>query len=523
MTVNSVLLKYFIKLDYRDKDQKSFKKFIGIIVSYLIGTAGLSVNYYINFDSLSFVVLCFTMNTFMLTFIAMGEYPQLFFAKEQNELIQTLPVGKNVFIASKFVSAFLYLLTFAYVLTLSQSVFFYFYDRNFLKIFIFLLINISSTLFFASILLILYSFALKIFSEKGTYILFIIQFLFFGLILYSTSIGSKAVEMHSNTIMNNEFVKYMPQRYFAEGVNNYAYAFAGLLSTFFIMFLLLKIITAYFHEIYNTLYLIKSKNKSLSKFRVLDSYSDFISGIFVRDRVEKSGFELAKNLVTGSKSMLLRYLPLAIAPLIIALIGLITGNESLTFIIRDSEGLVIPVLSPSITMIILIMSRMFISNLQIADENSNEVNWIFESLPLESPARIFTGSFKFIFYTFILMPAIFITIILLIKYPAEYVLINIIFIITFTLFAMTLSFLLVKNYPFTLESNKINSASKMIDVFISVIVAIIIFVLQFFIFQNYTYIFISIITILALNFLITKQIRNYGTGKKHFSDREQTA
>lgn len=520
MSLNSVLLKYFIKLDYRDKDRKSFKKFIGIIAGYVIGTAGLSVNYYMNFDSLSFAVLCFTMNTFMLAFIAMGEYPQLFFAKEQYELIQTLPVGKDVFITAKFVSAFLYLLTIAVVLAIPQSVFFYFYDREPVKVLIFILMDISLSLFFASILLILYSFALKIFSDKGTYILFIIQFLFFGLIMYSVSIGSKSVEMHTNTIMNFEIVKYLPQRYFAEGVNNYAYAFAGLLSAVLIMFFLLKIISANFYEIYNALYLIKPREKSLSKLRILDSYSGFISGIFVRDRVEKSGFELAKNIITGSKSMLLRYLPIATVPLIIALIGLLTGNESLTFIRTDSIGLVIPVLSPSITMIILIMSRMFISNLQIADENSNEVKWIYESLPLESPARILTGSFKFIFSTFITLPVIFITIILLFKYPASDVLINIIFILAFTLFAMALSFLFIKNYPFTLESSKINSASKLIEVFISVIIAVIIFIMQFFIYQNYTYIFISIIIIFIINFLITKRIRNYGTGKKYFSDRE---
>lgn len=514
-----VLIKYFIKLDYRDKEHISYKKFFGIIVAYLIGSAGLAVNYYLNFDSMSFAVLCYTMNTFMLAFIAMGEYPQLFFAKEQFDLIQILPISKKDFITSKFISAILYLTSLAAVLSVSQSVFYYFYEENLAGVLIFFLLNISFTLFFSSVLLIIYSLALKLLSEKGTYILFILQFLFFGLIMYSTSIGTKAVELHTNSIMNFEFVNYLPQKYFAGGISNPLLLFSGIFLTVLLLLLLLKIVSMYFYDIYNTLYIIKPKESKIKKVKVFKSYREFSSKIFIRDRVEKSGFELAGNIITGSKSMLLRYMPLASAPVIIAVIGILTGNESLTFIDRDSQGLVIPVLSPSISIILIMMSRMFISNLQIADENSNDVNWIYESLPLESPARIMTGSFKFVFHTFILLPVVLISVLLLIKYPAVNVLLNILFILVFSVFAMTLTFLFVKNYPFTLESNKINSASKLLDVFLSVIYAVLIFILQFFVFQNYTYIFISIITILILNFLITKQIRNYGTGKKLTAER----
>ncbi len=520
---NYVLIKNFIKLDYRDREQKTYKKFIGIIIAYLIGTAGLSVNYYLNFDSQSFAVLCYTVNTFMLAFIAMGEYPQIFFSKDQFELIQTFPISQKDFTSSKFISALLYLTSFAAVLSVSQSVFFYFYGNNISSVLIFFLMNISFTLFFTALLLTIYTFALKLFAEKGTYILFIIQFLFFGLIMYTTGLGSKAAELHTNSIMNFDFVNYLPQKYFAEGMHNTGFVFAGLFLSILILSILYKIISAYFFNIYKTLYNIKPREKKFNKFRVFESYNKFISKIFVTDSVEKSGFELAKNIITGSKSILLRFLPLASAPLIIALIGIFTGNESLTFLDRDSEGLVIPVLSPSISMIIIMMSRMFISNLQIADENSNDVKWIYESLPLESPARIMSGSFKFVFYSFIILPVLIITVLLFLKYPAENVLLNILFILSFAVFSMTLTFLFVKNYPFTLESSKMNSAAKLFDVFLSVIYAIIIFILQFLVYQNYTYIFISIITILILNFLITKQIRNYGTGKKFAAERSQTA
>jgi len=521
--VNTVLLKYFIRLDYRDKEQNTFKKFIGIIIAYIIGNAGLSLNYYMNFDADSFSVLCFTMNTLMLAFISMGEYPQLFFAKEQFELIQTLPIEKNSFITSKFISAFLYLLSFAFILSISQSVFYFFYCMQTGTTVLFLVMNILFSLFFSSFLLIIYSIALKIFSEKGTYVLFFIQVLFFGVIMYSTSAGSEAAQMHSNSIMNFEFIKYLPQKYFAMGINDYYFTVAGFVSALFMLFFLLKIVSKYFEEIYYTLYLIKPKERKIGKFRIFDYYTYFVENVFVRDKIEKTGFKLAKNIITGSKSMLLRYLPLSSAPFIIALLGIISGNESLTFLEMESEGLVIPVLSPSITMIFIMMSRMFISNLQIADENSNDVKWIYESLPLESPARIYSGSFKFVFYTFISVPLIFISIILLVKYPVSYVIPNILYVLSFTVLLITISFLFVKNFPFTLESNKINSAIKLLDVFVSILFAIGIFVLQFFVFQNNTYIFISIITILLINFLITKQIRNYGTGKKYSPKREQTA
>ncbi|MBN1632795.1 MAG: hypothetical protein JW917_01360 [Ignavibacteria bacterium] len=524
MSLNPVLLKYFIKLDYRDKDKNTFRKFIGISVSYLISNTFLSLYYYMNFDSMSFAVLSFTFNSFLIVFISMGEYPQLFFAKEQFEIINILPLGLNAFIKSKFISALLYLLTFVLILSLPQSVFFFFFDGNFLSVIAFLLMNLSFTFFLVSVLLIIYSFALKFFSEKATVILFIIQLLFFALIMYSTSIGSRTAELHTDTLMNSKLVNYSPQKFFALGIYEFSYLTAAFFIVLISLYLFLKTLSVYFLEIFETLYFIKPKERKIRKLRIFDAYSDFISDKLVKDNVEKAGYILSKNIITGSKSVLLRYLPLAAAPLIIALIGIITGNESLTFISSSISGNGIPILSPSITMIIIMMSRLFISNLQIADENSNDIQWIYESLPLKSPARIFQGSFKFIYYIFIILPVLLITAMLLIKFAAEVVLINIIYVLIFSSFVMTITFLFIKNYPFTMESTKMNSALRLFDILISVVFAVVIFILQFIIFENYTYIFISIIIIFIINFLIIKQIRNYDcTGKRITADRNKTA
>ena len=40
------LLKLFLLLDYRDKNSRSYKKLIGIALTYIISNLGLSVGYY---------------------------------------------------------------------------------------------------------------------------------------------------------------------------------------------------------------------------------------------------------------------------------------------------------------------------------------------------------------------------------------------------------------------------------------------------------------------------------------------
>lgn len=61
-----ILIKTFFSLDFRDKENKGKKKFLGIFISYLFANSVLTLNNYIAFNRESFIILSFSTGVFLL-------------------------------------------------------------------------------------------------------------------------------------------------------------------------------------------------------------------------------------------------------------------------------------------------------------------------------------------------------------------------------------------------------------------------------------------------------------------------
>lgn len=503
------ILRLFFKLDFRDKDSKSFKKIIGVLVSYLIAGLGLSVNYFLNYDYLSCIILVYSFNSFLILFLVLSEYPNLFFSKANIDIIKSLPITNSEFIVAKISSAFVYILFFAIILSIPQTILFIFiYKKIFYYSIAFFLQNVSFCLFLPTTVLIIYSLIIKWFSEKASIILYLVQALFILLVMLSTSYSSKAANQETFSILQYTFVKYLPQYYFTLGIDEVIYFIVSLLITFLIIFLFYSIIKRNFDEILYKLSYAKSRRKYrfFKTIYLFDKIDNFLEKLFLRTKEEKAGFYIAKKVVTSSKSMILKFIPVLFMPIIIVLIGIITENKSL-LLINDISN--IGILSPSITLIIIMMFRITISNIKFADENSENINWIYESLPFKNPKLVYIGCIKYFYLYYFLPIMIIITILLITKLNLEIVLLNIFFILPLANLLTKVLSSKAKIYPFTIEPTKFNTLARFGEVFISLFLGIIVFILQLLIFKNITYILISIIFILILNIFLNYIILHY--------------
>jgi hypothetical protein len=162
------------------------------------------------------------------------------------------------------------------------------------------------------------------------------------------------------------------------------------------------------------------------------------------------------------------------------------------------------VLSPSITFTLIMCSRLLITNTKITDENTGDIGWIYESIPIESKRIFLNGILKFINYNFIIPVVFLITFLLFMRIEPLPALLNILYITTFLFFINSTLKLFDKKYPFTLESSKFNSASKFLEILFTLILGIIVFICQIFIFQNVIFVIISIVILSGLTILFNK-------------------
>jgi hypothetical protein len=507
--LNKNLIYLFLKLDYRDRDKSSKKKFIGIAVSYLFTNLMLSLNYYFFFDYLSYSILSYTVNIFLLSFIALNEFQNLFFAKTHTEILRALPIsGKDLFI-SKFLSAFVFLFLIISAPVISQSVVFYFYDYNIYKSLIFALTDYLFSFSAIGIIIFLFMLALLKIPRKSNYMLYLLQFIFLIFVMYSSSLSARARINQRQSILEFGFVNYFPQKLFALSVDSPVYL-AISAAVFLAVYILLYLFAMNrYLQISDIIFTLESKTVRKRKFAFFSNINSFIQKVFLRNNFEKASYNLIKNQFINSKTLKLRYVPLIFIPLIFCIIGVLVNMRSyLVFVpekgVPPAPGEII-ILTPSILLTIVMISRLLISNTKIADENSEDVEWIYTVLPIENKKVFLRGIQKFVNIYFIVPVFLIAAIILSIKIEPVPLLLNIIFILVFVFFINSLFLLFDNKYPFTLKSSKYNSASKIVEVFLMMFIGVAVFVVQIFIFKNVIFVLISLVIILLLTFFISKK------------------
>jgi len=512
---DKILFSLFQKLDYRDKENSGKKKLIGILIAYLFSNSVLSYNFYLTFDERSFMILTLTSNLFLIVLIVLSDFDNLFLGTKSYELLNTLPVKTTRIFFVKFLSAILFLLLFILAASLPQVIFFFFIDHSLIKTISYFLTNLMFCYFSVSILIFIYIFVLRHFTEKAGIILTVIQIVFFAFVFYSSTLSTRISSeqegiFNKASIMDFGLVKYLPQNYFSNSVYiPFVFVFCMLI-TCAGLFLLPIFISRQYSLLLQRMNSIKKKRKSFSKINFNFSFiRNFINKYILSNNYERATYNLVKFQLRNSKFLRIKYIPMAFMPVLILVIGIISDLPNLIFFnkyIGENSFFktAIFIMSPSVTLTLLMTSRILISNTKILDESTVNTRWIFISLPITNGSFIIKGAYKFIYINF-LLPVV-LVIFTLLSFRADFftVFINIAFISTAIYFINSVSLLFDKTYPFTLENTKFNSASKFMEIMFAMLLGVILFLLQIFVFQNIIFVLISILIFATVSILLNR-------------------
>lgn len=508
------LYSLFQKLDYRDKNDSGKKKLIGIITAYVFSGIILAYNFYISFDPAGFSILAMTSNLFLISILVLTDFGELFLAARSSDLLMSLPLKNADIFLAKFISAVSYLFIFIGCLCIPHTVFYSMYDTGVFNTAMFLLTEILFCYFSAGLLILIYLFALSFFKSKATIILNVLQLLFFVFVFYSSTLSARVTSVRGSTfvkadIMQLQIVNYLPQKLFLLAQSNVYYFIACIILIFVIFVFIYKIISAKYQTMIE---IVRDVNVKRKKKRILNiSYpGNFIRRLVLRSNYERASFDLIRDLLSNSRFLRVKYVPLVFMPLMFVLIGMLSGIPYLLFFNKDVTGqsflsTVIPVLSASITMTAMMSTRMLISNTKILDDTSSDTQWIYDILPVSNYSHIISGTIKFIYVYFIIPVMLLITVLLLFKENASTVLLNMLFIISGIFLINSIGVLFDRTMPLTQESNKFNSASKFITIFLSMLLGVILFLIQIFVFQSTIFVLASSLIFIIISALLNRK------------------
>jgi len=507
--MNTALFRLFIKLDYRNREDKGFRRLIGIIVSYLIANGIISFNNYRYFDCDSFLFVSYTMNIFLMAFIVVNDYPNLFFAKSQIQFLKHLPVSENIIFSSKFFSAFIYLSAFPVIIALPQAIFVSLYGISVLRTLQFFVSIILYAYMFAGITILLYSMVVYFARGKSKIILYLMQFGFFILIFLLSGYGS-AARLSGVNVMTNDYAVYFPQYWFVMSNYNFVLFVSLAAVTVIIYYVLYSFMRARFTELSDILAEIDTGKNKHERKRSFKLNLCMFESIILKKNAERASFYLIKNNFNNSSNLKLRMIPVVFIPVAMTLIAVISGIPSMLMFQENNmpvlkDGIII--IGPSVSIVLIMFVRLLIANTKMQIEGTSGIDWLYESLPFASQKEILSGVNKFI-YLYFLMPVLIVMFALLsIRLNPADTALNLIYAFSFISFADIVYLAFDRQMPFTAEISKSNSAGKYLNIFLVVLLGVVFFVSQIFVFENAIFVFIAVFLFLVLTRIIKAKLK----------------
>jgi len=456
------------------------------------------------------MTLGLTLKMFFIGFAVLGDFSNLLFSKPFSEILEMYPFGNRELVFSKIVSTFIYLLYFGILMLIPQSVFVYFAGNDISVVFKFLINGLMFDVFILSLFILLYSIAIYLLAEKTSALLFLFQISFIALIMYLS--GRPRVSGVKNTIFENPVYHYLPQSVFSKAVFDLNFFFIGFGLVFVFTLINYIYLSRNYYSISSKLLDLKPKKERLNYALPLIVLYEKFTAYFLKNDIERAFFGLMKNMFVKSKTIKLRMIPILFIPVVIIAVGLINNRPEGIIIDSNDSGFfssfAFKILSPGITITYIMSIRLLISNIKIADESLTDVRWVYETLPMKSNKASFNGAVKFIYLNFVLPLTVLSILILSFKIGFIDLLINYVFIFTMgNLFNLILR-KFDSDYPFSVENTKLNSTGRVLEVFLTVAIGLVIFGIQIFIFKNVVYILISLIVIFGVSFVINNYINN---------------
>jgi hypothetical protein len=510
--INRSLLDLFTKLDFRDKNNSGKKKFVGILLAYLISNAAISFNFFNVFDRQSYMVLTLSSGLFLMAILVINDFENLILAGSSQPSLSVLPLSSSSVFRAKILSAVMFISPFAVVSSVPQSVFYYFFERSMSDTLLYFIASFCLAMFAAFLLVFIYATVLLKFKERATMLLTFIQFLFFAFVFYSSTVASSRPQSKIQfrekvSIMDKPGIDLLPQTLFAKGVDEPLFLLMAILGSILLFALCYAFIAGnYLQLCENSAEVSSKREKKKLRLRSPEFLKTFVNDVYLRNDMERSSFYLVLDHLSASRFLRVKYIPYMIMPLMFILIGLIFKIKGMLYVEGASLAVsaAVPILSPSITVILLMSSRMLVSNTKIMDDRTHDTEWIYKSLPISDSNFILKGVSKFFHLTFLFPVLLVLFMVLSFNIGFQAAVLNVMFIGSGIYFFNSIVSLFDKTMPFTVESGKFNSASKLAEIFVSMFVGIILILIQIFAFQNIIFALVITAVFLVLSFLLNR-------------------
>lgn len=504
--INVSLIRLLFKLDYRDREKSSKKKIIGILSSYIFANSLLSISYFVAFDKYSFAFLTYTMNLFLISFLILNEFQELLFAKGYIEVLKSLPLKENEIFFGKFISIFLYASLVLFAAILPQTVFFYFLSYNIPVTISYFFLNYVFVLTVICLIIFLFCLVLQKYESRAYSVIYIVQFFFFLYIMYSSNLSARIRGGEKMSIFDFPATNYFPQKYFAFAIDNMLL----LILCFAISIFLIAFFVYYTGKNYFTLVeisgRIEKKKKRKRFFSSFDGLGKTFQSIFLKNNTQRASYNLMKNLFRNSRIIKSRFIYLIVIPVLMAVIALMgKSDKGLTidfpfkFPFAFHE---IPIINPSVAFGVLLCFRMMLALTKIGEDESSNVGWLYGTLPIAKTKSLLVGVEKFLYVRFIIPSVIVAYAILLYKLGTATVGINALFLFSSLMMINSIFLVFDKKLPFELSSTNYNSSKRLVEVLYNIIISVILFLIQFFVFQNVIFVSVTIALFFILSYLI---------------------
>ncbi|MCU0371736.1 MAG: hypothetical protein MUE56_00650 [Ignavibacteria bacterium] len=473
---------------------------MSVIATYLLMNSLLMISFFLDSSQDRFVLLTLSVNFFLISFILLSEYPGLFFPKKQSDILFPLPVKEEEFFFSKALSGIVYLSVFPFTLALPQAVYFYFYEQGLPAALHFFAVNLLFSYFSLGVIFLLYGIFISFSKGKSKLPLILFQILFVFFVLYI----NRLINSDPDTLFSKQsaFIAYLPQYYLLLSFSNKIYAViaaAGTALIYLTAFLLFRKKYSELSEILNS-----ADTHSVRKlpFPALSQLLKNTEHLFVRNKTERASFYLIKNVYRNSAVIKLRTVILFFLPLIALSVGLILNIPEMIYV--QEEGYELFLISPSVSVVILMSLKLIISGFKIPADQDTDIDWVYDSVPLENKLLFRRGCVKFTLFYYLIPVSVISGLFLLIAIPAADIILNILYLLTFSLLFTELVIRAEKSLPFTDKNPKFGSAAKYIDAVSVILSGTVFFVSQIIIFKNVIFTVSAVIIFLIIYLAVTE-------------------
>jgi len=188
-------------------------------------------------------------------------------------------------------------------------------------------------------------------------------------------------------------------------------------------------------------------------------------------------------------------------PLIALSVGLILSIPEMIYVQWSKNDLLI--VSPSLSVIILMSLKMIISGFKTSIDHETDIEWIYLSVPIDNKILFRRGCIKFALFYYLFPVSVISGILLTTNIPAFEVLMNFLYLLSFSLVFTEVLIRMDAVMPFTADNLSMGTVTKYTDILVVFLAGTVFFVSQIIVFKNVIFTSSAVVLFLIIYLLLT--------------------